>query len=61
MDIATYNKKEASALKGYTLADVIVRDGIMRLVFVSPSGTQAAGVDILQDPEGNGPGYASVR
>ena len=58
MDEATYNKKELKPLIGYTLADVIVRDGTVRLVFTK--GSEAAGVDILCDPEGNGPGYASV-
>ena len=58
MDEATYNKKELKPLIGYTLADVIVRDGTVRLVFTK--GSEAAGVDILMDPEGNGPGYASV-
>ena len=60
MDIATYNKKEARKLTGYTLAQVVVKDGVMRLVFMSKDGTKAAGMDILQDPEGNGPGYAEV-
>ena len=58
MDDATYNKKMCKPLIGYTLADVIVRDGIMRLVFTN--GPKAAGMDILMDPEGNGPGYADV-
>ena len=60
MNIATFNKNEVKALKGYTLEDVIVKDGTLRLVFVSPGSTKAASVDILCDPEGNGPGYASV-
>jgi hypothetical protein len=59
MDNATYNKKQMKTLVGYELADVIVRDGVMRLVFTN--GTKATGVDILCDPEGNGPGYAEVR
>jgi len=58
MDEATYNKKELKPLIGYTLAQVLVKDGVMRLVFTK--GAQAAVMDILQDPEGNGPGYASV-
>lgn len=60
MDTATYNKKEARKLTGYTLAQVLVKNGVMRLVFMSKDGTQAAGMDILQDPEGNGPGFAEV-
>ena len=58
MDDATYNKKELKPLIGYTLADVVVVDGILRMVFTK--GKEASGVDILMDPEGNGPGYASV-
>ena len=58
MDDATYNKKELLPLKGYTLADVIVVDGCVRMVFTK--GAKASGVDILMDPEGNGPGYAAV-
>jgi len=58
MEIATYNKKQAKSVIGYTLTQVLVKDGVMRLVFVK--GAQAAGMDILCDPEGNGPGYADV-
>ena len=59
MNIATFNKQEARKLTGYTLAQVLVRDGVMRLVFTQ--GTKAAVMDVLCDPEGNGPGYAEVR
>ena len=58
MDIATYNKEQARKLTGYTLAQVLVKGGVMRLVFTK--GAQAAVMDILQDPEGNGPGFADV-
>ena len=58
MDVATYNKKEARKLTGYTLAQVVVKDGVMRLVFTD--GPKAAVMDILSDPEGNGPGFADV-
>lgn len=62
MDVATYNKKEARKLMGYTLAQVLVKDGVMRLVFTDDRGKvmRAAVMDILQDPEGNGPGFADV-
>ena len=58
MDDATYNKKELRTLTGYTLAQVLTKNGVVRLVFTS--GPKAAVVDLLSDPEGNGPGYASV-
>ncbi|HET6494980.1 MAG TPA: hypothetical protein VFH61_06410 [Thermoleophilia bacterium] len=58
MDDVTYNKKELRALAGYTLAQVIAKNGVVRMVFTN--GPKAAVVDVLADPEGNGPGYAAV-
>jgi hypothetical protein len=60
MNIATFNKYEMNSLIGYTLAQVAVKDGVMRLVFMSKDSTKAARADILCDEEGNGPGYAEV-
>ncbi len=61
-DDAAYCKAQMKPLVGYTLSDVIVKNGgdyrYLRLVFTK--GGEAAGVDILCDAEGNDAGWTSV-